>query len=1017
MTDTLSLRDVHGDLRLPIEGAEVKIGTDARCGVRLPEDRGVDPVHAILRVQDGHVVLLDRTGGEGRTRVNDQPVLQVEVQVGDRLTFGTCVFELAREGAARAVATTPHIRPRERKRTAEAAAAEPARSWPKWAPAALAILIMAVIALILKFTTSVDEVAVLEGSVRDAMAQLGDDLVSDEPARADETREKLEGYFRDLEGLGKGSFVAEQRALLVRRGTAIREIQAIYDAWWGSPAALRKRLLPYQSSDDRGLQRLARRLVDKAEAMSPTDRYSWIPPHDAEDSSVPTDVAQAKPPVREERTEQPTLKEPAHDAAAWRVIESQVQSEAKEGRYARALEILRLAQGETEASFDPRIVDQLYTRVWQEAFRDVRDLRDRADRMHAENKANEALALLAENVDRFPAGREFDTLRERMTTWQTAIAQAERSKTTPHVAPTRPVESTPSRPETTPPTRVAERSADRTAPIDPTDIDESLRQVRIAEVERDHARAKEILTTLSTQAVLAADVRERVDGWLVDLEREEAFLRQLSQAVAQDPAAFANVRVGEEKLAVRGADADSVALAETAGSERRVSWAALSPLDVAKLYDVVARSLDADASLAAATYFERTLMTKQGDAILQRLVKRNRGLMPEVNGILARTRGEAVPEGGFAWYEERWVSPAEKEAIDRKAHIKTLLAKLESSNPKTREEAFDELSFLGPDATGSLILALQEKRDELAQKILEAPFLKTVERVAQLRTKLDETRAHALELIFDTETYFYPYKPPACPAEKAKLYPAVQREVNDRVAKVREVWDDPTAVKVPGSLRKTLAFLIEVSARLDELGGRGTDPLADIPWIYGLDPSEEAALTVRSYAHTLDEARGMRNDRMIVAWNDLVAEKEGATNLEAKQVRITNDYRLMMGRHALAWNPKLQRATRSHSEEMATLGYFSHFSPTPGRENPFSRMKLEGYTRGHGENIAGGGGAKEVHERWCQSSGHHRNILAERHKEMATGNSGHLWTQNFGGLEEYKSHDTWFAMKEGRIKF
>ena len=36
--------------------------------------------------------------------------------------------------------------------------------------------------------------------------------------------------------------------------------------------------------------------------------------------------------------------------------------------------------------------------------------------------------------------------------------------------------------------------------------------------------------------------------------------------------------------------------------------------------------------------------------------------------------------------------------------------------------------------------------------------------------------------------------------------------------------------------------------------------------------------------------------------------------------------------------------------------------------------------------------------------GHHRNLLFERHTEMASGLSGRFWTQNFGGGREFSGN-------------
>jgi len=41
---------------------------------------------------------------------------------------------------------------------------------------------------------------------------------------------------------------------------------------------------------------------------------------------------------------------------------------------------------------------------------------------------------------------------------------------------------------------------------------------------------------------------------------------------------------------------------------------------------------------------------------------------------------------------------------------------------------------------------------------------------------------------------------------------------------------------------------------------------------------------------------------------------------------------------------------------------------------------------------------------WCQSSGHHRNLLFESHTEMGGAEVGPYWTENFGGAREYRGN-------------
>ena len=64
-------------------------------------------------------------------------------------------------------------------------------------------------------------------------------------------------------------------------------------------------------------------------------------------------------------------------------------------------------------------------------------------------------------------------------------------------------------------------------------------------------------------------------------------------------------------------------------------------------------------------------------------------------------------------------------------------------------------------------------------------------------------------------------------------------------------------------------------------------------------------------------------------------------------------------------------------------------------------MLIAGYTQGTGENIALVDGPEGAHNAWCQSSGHHRNLLSPSHTEAGIAGSDRNWVQNFGHGVEY----------------
>jgi uncharacterized protein YkwD len=140
--------------------------------------------------------------------------------------------------------------------------------------------------------------------------------------------------------------------------------------------------------------------------------------------------------------------------------------------------------------------------------------------------------------------------------------------------------------------------------------------------------------------------------------------------------------------------------------------------------------------------------------------------------------------------------------------------------------------------------------------------------------------------------------------------------------------------------------------------------------------------------------------------------------------QYVNDERTERGLDALAFDADLRTIARSHSEDMATRGYFSHVSP---EGDDFSdRYERAGYEcrapTGDGTYLTGGetiaqtwydtpvsGGvqytteaelARGIVDQWMNSSGHRSNILADAWRNEGIGiyvtDEGKVYaTQNF----------------------
>lgn len=109
-------------------------------------------------------------------------------------------------------------------------------------------------------------------------------------------------------------------------------------------------------------------------------------------------------------------------------------------------------------------------------------------------------------------------------------------------------------------------------------------------------------------------------------------------------------------------------------------------------------------------------------------------------------------------------------------------------------------------------------------------------------------------------------------------------------------------------------------------------------------------------------------------------------------IRLSNIERAKQGIPALKLDLRLENAATAHSEEMARLDYFSHDSPTPGRETIEKRILLSGISSGNvNENIAFYGGfpvaelAQESVNGWMNSPLHRRTLLDPSYTHIGVG--------------------------------
>jgi uncharacterized protein YkwD len=116
---------------------------------------------------------------------------------------------------------------------------------------------------------------------------------------------------------------------------------------------------------------------------------------------------------------------------------------------------------------------------------------------------------------------------------------------------------------------------------------------------------------------------------------------------------------------------------------------------------------------------------------------------------------------------------------------------------------------------------------------------------------------------------------------------------------------------------------------------------------------------------------------------------EDANAVERRAFEQTNVARAKNGLTTLVWDPELCRMAREHSEQMASLGYFSHETPDGLQLKERARANGILHFRVIGENIAYNKGYDDpggfAVERWLTSSGHRANMLYPGFQASAIG--------------------------------
>ncbi|MEM7515843.1 MAG: hypothetical protein AAF368_02820, partial [Planctomycetota bacterium] len=580
--------------------------------------------------------------------------------------------------------------------------------------------------------------------------------------------------------------------------------------------------------------------------------------------------------------------EPTRGASLAERSADQAERAAAEGDWKRALSLVEVAVGGARGDESASFVD-LRRRIREDASRDAKQKLQRARELESSAGLDAALRFARNAEAMMPPdeiGSDIRALREFSKQAGGSVAAASPARTDRSITPTR-LTAEPSIEEET----RASEGEEGPAAMD------RLVAARRAEEEGRILEALDAYRDLTLELPVGSERNWAYERSL-SLEDRAALREELSLSFAGNPDRFT-------EWGVTALEGDQVTID---GEER-----ALAEVPLARLKPMIT-GLELTSGALAGWFRER--LSRDDESALRDLGRATeRGEVSKEHAwtIVAEARDEERPASGYQFEGGEWHSSAEAAAEALATQLAAVEKALVRARPEGREAALKDALALGADGLETLKRALAAREEQAVLNLTKGRVLDQLERLGEQRTELDEKREAALALIFDEEEYFYPYNPPECPPERAKLYPGVQRRVDELVAEVRGVWQATKSVRLSDKFTEALTELDWLTS-VRHQNGLALLEHEELPaWIAGL-PRRAEKVDLTNFGWNAKENKDLRYGRAVRAFNEAhwksYEDSERASALgeisipssdEQEQVRATNDYRLMFGGRPVAW--------------------------------------------------------------------------------------------------------------------